>query len=81
MITNTLSFDYHNSSRISLEVLLGEENTSLEAAFEKGYVLCNFLILPDIQDIKYWSTLFWLNFEKIFDFIYLIIYSFICLFL
>ena len=81
MITKTLSFDYHNSPRISLEVLLGEEDTSLEAAFEKSYVLCDFLILPDIQDIEYWSTLFRLNFEKIFDFIYLIIYSFICLFL
>ena len=39
MITNTLSFDYHNSSRISLEVLLGEENTSLEEAFEKALYL------------------------------------------
>ena len=39
MITNTLSFHYHNSPRISLELLLGEGDTSLEAALEIGYVL------------------------------------------
>ena len=53
MITNTLSFHYHNSPRISLELLLGEEDTSLEAALEIRYLLCEFLSLRDIQDIEY----------------------------
>ena len=53
MITNNLSFHYYNFPGTSLELILGEEDTSLEAAFEKSYVLCDFLILPDIQDIDY----------------------------
>ena len=61
MITNTLSFHYHNSPRISLELLLGEGDTSLEAALEIRYLLCEFLGLPDIQDTEYQSTLYWLN--------------------
>ena len=53
MITNTLSFHYHNSPRINLELLLSEVDTSLEAALEIRYLLCEFLSLPDIQDIEY----------------------------
>ena len=34
MITNTLSFHYQNCPRISLELLLGEGDTCLEAALE-----------------------------------------------
>ena len=50
MITNTLSFHYHNSPRINLELFLGEGDTSSEAALEIRYLLCEFLNLPDIQD-------------------------------
>ena len=53
MITTNLSFHYYNFPGTSLELILGEEDTSLETAFEKSYVLCDFLILPDIQDIEY----------------------------
>ena len=53
IITNTPFFHYHNSPRISLELLLGERDTSLEAALEIRYLLYEFLSLPDIQNIEY----------------------------
>ena len=53
MIPNTLSFHYHNSIRISLELLLVEGDTCFEATLEIKYLLCEFLSLPDIQDIEY----------------------------
>ena len=53
MIINTLSFHYYNSPRIMLELLLGEGDNSLEAALEIRHLLCEFLSLPDIQDIEY----------------------------
>ena len=52
MCTNFLSFHYHNSPKISLELLLGKGDTSLEADLEIRYPLCEFLSLPDIQDIN-----------------------------
>ena len=63
MMTNTLSFHYHNSPRISFELLLGERNTSFEAALEIRYLLCEFLSLPDIQDIYriLINSIYWLN--------------------
>ena len=53
MITNILYFHYHNSQRISLELLLGEGDTCLKAALEIRYLLFEFLSLLDIQDIEY----------------------------
>ena len=53
IISNTLSFHYHNSPSIGLEPLLGEGDTCLEAALEITCFLCEFLNLPNIQDIEY----------------------------
>ena len=71
MITYSLSFHYHHSQRISLEFPLGnslfcsftERDTSLEAALEIRYLLCEFLSLPDIQDIYriLINSIYWLN--------------------
>ena len=53
MITKTLSFHYHNSQRINLELLLGEGDTFFEVALEIRYLLCEFPSLSDIQHTEY----------------------------
>ena len=52
MCTNFLSFHYHNSLKISLELLSGAGNTFLETDLEIRYLLCEFFSLPDIQSIN-----------------------------